>query len=73
MISNTEMVIVISFFLLVYAFITDVIVAFVLIRFSKSELDRDTFIRFNSANPGRWLAYKILKEPYPKFKNKKNH
>ena len=75
MISTFEMVLVISLFFLFFGILFDFFVAMVLIRFSRSDLNRDVFIRTYSANPGRWLAYKILKEPYSKNNknNKKNH
>lgn len=74
MITNEVMVIVIVLFFLLFMVLADFLVAFMIILYSRSDHDRDTFIRCYTANPGRWFAYKISKVPYPKYnKNKKNH
>lgn len=68
MISHTGMVIVIVLFGILFMLLADFLVAFMIILYSRSDHDRDTFIRCYTANPGRWFAYKISKEPYSKRK-----
>lgn len=67
--SYSGMVLVIFLFGIFFMLFADFLVAFMIILYSRSDHDRDTFIRCYTANPGRWFAYKISKEPY--FKRKK--